>query len=57
MDAPIHILTVEQDGHDGIIVTFSDGTTAGYIVEELLDLRPHRLHTAISREIPPNPAG
>jgi hypothetical protein len=38
----IKILTVEQDGDDGVIVTFSDGTTAGYVVEELLELRPHR---------------
>ena len=30
------------DGDDGLIVTFSDGTTAGYVVEELLLLRPHR---------------
>jgi hypothetical protein len=37
-----HILKVEKDGHDGLIVTFSDGTTAGYVAEELLLLRPHR---------------
>ena len=37
-----HILKVEKDSHDGLIVTFSDGTTAGYVVEELLSLRPHR---------------
>jgi hypothetical protein len=36
------ILKVEMDGNDGLIVTFSDGTTAGYVVEELLYLRPHR---------------
>jgi hypothetical protein len=38
----IRILTLERDSHDGVIVTFSDGTTAGYVVEELLDLRPQR---------------
>ena len=38
----IHILKVEKDGEDGLIVTFSDGTTAGYVVEELLLLRPIR---------------
>ncbi|NYF91487.1 hypothetical protein HDF08_003589 [Edaphobacter lichenicola] len=38
----IRILTVEREGDDGLIVTFSDGTTGGYVVEELLDLRPHR---------------
>jgi hypothetical protein len=42
MHTPIQILTVERDGEDGIVVTFSDGTTAGYVVEELLALRPIR---------------
>ena len=42
----IRILTAEPDGDDGLIVTFSDGTTAGYVVEELLDLRPCREHSA-----------
>jgi hypothetical protein len=51
----IRILTVERDD-DGLVVTFSDGTTAGYLVEELLDLRPQRLYTADFRELPPNPA-
>jgi len=32
----------EADSDDGLIVTFSDGTTAGYVVQELLSLRPHR---------------
>jgi hypothetical protein len=36
------ILKVELDRNDGLIVTFSDGTTAGYVAEELIDLRPHR---------------
>ena len=36
------ILAVEADGDDGVIVTFSDGTSDGYLVEELLELRPHR---------------
>jgi hypothetical protein len=39
---PIRILTVERDGEDGLIVMFSDGTTGAYVVEELLELRPHR---------------
>ncbi len=38
----IKILTAERDGNEGIIVTFSDGTTGGYVVEELLELRPFR---------------
>jgi hypothetical protein len=38
----IQILTLERDGEDGLIVTFSDGTTAGYVIEELLELRPCR---------------
>ena len=44
MDTTTHISTVEKDSHDGIIVTFSDGTAAGYVVEELLMLRPLREH-------------
>ena len=42
MVAIIKVLSVEQDGDDGLIVTFSDGTTGAYVVEELLDLRPVR---------------
>ena len=38
----VRVLASELDGTDGLIVTFSDGTTAGYVVEELLELRPHR---------------
>jgi hypothetical protein len=33
------------DGDDGLIVTFSDGTNAGYLSEELLKLRPKRAWT------------
>jgi hypothetical protein len=37
------MLNVELDeGKDGLIVKFSDGTVAGYVIEELLELRPHR---------------
>ena len=42
MSEAISILKVEVDGEDGVIVTFSDGTLAGYVVEELLLLRPVR---------------
>jgi len=45
MRAAIEILEVERDDNDGIIVKFSDGTFAGYVVEELLELRPRRLQT------------
>jgi hypothetical protein len=41
MDA-IEIVKVEQEGADGVLLTFSDGTIAGYVVEELLELRPVR---------------
>jgi len=41
-DKTTHILKVDKDGEDGLIVTFSDGTTAGYVIEELLRLRPLR---------------
>jgi hypothetical protein len=37
----IKILTVEIED-DGLIVTLSDGTVTGFVVEELLELRPHR---------------
>jgi hypothetical protein len=33
---------VEKGGEDGVVVMFSDGTVAGYVVEELLSLRPIR---------------
>lgn len=39
----IGIVGVNQDGKDGIWVRFSDGTAAGYIIEELLELRPVRM--------------
>jgi hypothetical protein len=42
MAEPIRILRVEREDEDGLIVTFSDGTTAGYVTEELLELRPFR---------------
>jgi hypothetical protein len=48
MAEPIGVLTVERDGEDGLLVTFSDGTTAGYVAEELLELRPFREPTASS---------
>jgi hypothetical protein len=38
----VQIVNVEQDGPDGTLVTFSDGTIAGYIVDELIELRPLR---------------
>jgi hypothetical protein len=39
---PVKIKHIEMDGEDGILVTFSDGTSTGYVAEELLDLRPKR---------------
>ena len=42
MDERIRTLTAERGGDDGLIVVFSDGTTGGYVVEELLALRPIR---------------
>lgn len=38
----ISILTAKPDGEDGLIITFSDGTTAAYVIEELVELRPCR---------------
>jgi hypothetical protein len=43
----IFIVTVEPDGNDGVLVKFSDGSTAGYVVEELLELRPKRDSAAL----------
>ena len=42
MHQKISILKVELDAGDGLLVTFSDGTVGGYVVEELLELRPIR---------------
>lgn len=44
----IQIVNVEQDGTDGILVTFSDGTNAGYVAEELIELRPVREKVSLS---------
>jgi len=49
MEADIQILAVELDGNDGVVVTFSDGTTGGYVIEELLDLRPVRERLKINK--------
>ena len=40
--ATVSILKVEKDSTDGLLVTFSDGTVAGYVVDELLNMRPVR---------------
>jgi hypothetical protein len=50
MREEIQILTVEKDDGDGLIATFSDGTTAGYVAEELLELRPNRELTKVGHE-------
>lgn len=42
MRTPISIVDVELDGPDGVLITISDSTVAGYIVEEMLALRPQR---------------
>jgi hypothetical protein len=52
MKDEIRLLTVELDGHDGLVVTFSDGTTSGYVIEELLKLRPHRERLKAKKKIP-----
>ncbi len=58
MKSDIRILEVVKDGDDGLIVTFSDGTIGGCVVEELLELRPIREKAAqpISRALRPAPA-
>ncbi len=42
MAEPIRILNVELEDDDSLLLTFSDGTIAGYVTEELLELRPCR---------------
>ena len=42
MARDVQILSVKKDGQDGVMITFSDGTIAGYVAEELLELRPIR---------------
>jgi hypothetical protein len=48
MPEQTRILAVVADSDDGLIVTFSDGTTAAYVVEELLELRSRREATLTS---------
>jgi hypothetical protein len=43
------IVSVKEDSSDGVWVTFSDGTAAGYVVEELLELRPIREQCHVER--------
>ena len=49
MKVGIQLLSVELDGNDGLLVTFSDGTTGGYVIEELLELRPFRERVKIKK--------
>lgn len=51
MTDPIKILTAKRDDGDGLFVTFSDGTCAGYVAEEMLNLRPNR--EATSKQVVP----
>ena len=53
----IKIKSLERDGDDGLIVDLSDGTTAAYLVEELLELRPHREPTDASIPVRKNKSG
>jgi hypothetical protein len=48
----IQIVHIEKDGADGILVTFSDGTIAGYVAEELIELRPKRERATAPRPQP-----
>lgn len=47
----IEIVKVEQEGSEGMLVTFSDGTIAGYVIEELLELRPIREKVPSSHQV------
>jgi hypothetical protein len=48
----IKIIKVEQEGDDGVLVTYSDGTIAGYVVEELLALGSMRDKVSRNRQRP-----
>ena len=48
---PITIIKAEVDYPDGVILSFSDGTTAAFLVEEMLELRPYREPTEYTEEI------
>ena len=41
-DSLIRISSAELEADEGVWISFSDRTQAGYVVEELLELRPHR---------------
>jgi hypothetical protein len=49
----LDIVDVELVKGCGLIVTFSDGTTANYCSEELAGLRPYREPTVTSDKAPP----
>ena len=51
MNDGIQLLAVELDGDDGVVVTFSDGTTGGYVVEELIELTARSRTTQKRRRI------
>jgi hypothetical protein len=48
----VEIVDVAQFESYGLVITFSDGTQANYVVEELLKLRPHRAPAQVSMESP-----
>ena len=50
MESRVRILKVAKDEDDSVIMTFSDGTWAAYLVEELIELRPHS--EPVSKTIP-----
>ena len=41
-DSLIRIASAELEADEGVWISFSDRTHAGYVVEELLELRPNR---------------
>lgn len=50
MAANVTIVSVEREAGYGLILTFSDGTTGKYVVEELLELRPYRHPQPLTHE-------
>ncbi len=47
----VTLVDIDQVGDYGLLVNFSDGTTARYSVEELLELRPYRESSADPKKL------
>jgi hypothetical protein len=55
MSRDITIKSVHNETDEALIIRFSDGTYAGFMVEELLALRPQREYRDTSTDAPRRP--